>query len=439
MKTGIWWSTLPVLALLLAPLALGATRARSANRAQEPEAPAIAAHADKSIPCEACHADKATASTYEHPFFAGNCTGTCHDADSKNAYRLTVPPEQLCRNCHVTLPNEPAFLHTAVSEGYCAGCHNPHGSERPKFLRADTDAEMCLSCHADLPDGGPDGHMPAENGMCGMCHGAHGGVAEPNLNLPQPQLCVVCHANMMELPAHPHSAIERVGCTGCHDPHWAPGPKQLREPVDGVICFRCHQNDADGRALVHQPVKDRLCTFCHGPHGSEREFNLLFDQPMVCTMCHADKAAPKTYMHPAVMMGCTLCHDPHASDHPGRLKLDVITTCTMCHAGYDDGRHAAAGLTRPGHPMGDVEHPYKPGRLLDCAGCHDPHGGENPRFFYFAQTKVELCGECHATAPSKPNPAFTEWLEALERERLAEPDPPAGSEEDRNDSSGGSE
>jgi predicted CXXCH cytochrome family protein len=93
--------------------------------------------------------------------------------------------------------------------------------------------------------------------------------------------------------------------------------------------------------------------------------------------------------------GCTGCHDPHGSGNGALLAKRVNALCTSCHAEQKDGRHVTS-IARDGHKVGgDLNDPRRPGHDFSCASCHDPHGSDNPKLFYFGPTAMDMCDGCH--------------------------------------------
>ena len=239
--------------------------------------------------------------------------------------------------------------------------------------------------------------MPAAGGMCLFCHAPHGSDQEWNLVKPGGEVCKGCHPAKDDRP-QVHAAVKLGQCGECHNPHGSDHDRKLyTDPIDGT-CFRCHYDDVTGRAQAHPPVAAGRCTICHDPHGSKQPQNLYTTVNLTCGGCHPDQYRPDAKVqHGAVVAyGCTACHDPHGSDSPPfLLRASITATCTRCHEGYDDGYHVTSGAAGRGHPTGGKRDPTRPDRDLSCTSCHDPHGGDNPKLWYRASRRIELCRECH--------------------------------------------
>lgn len=197
-------------------------------RAQVNHHPTLQKEAD----CSSCHGMK-TSGKSVHSAIELGC-GTCHDVvtDGKNtAVGLKMSKAQLCFACHQKSGEE--YLHSPYAQGNCTSCHDPHSSDYPVHLRAETNT-VCLRCHAPqrfrnstaassdlLPGRGPAAKdvsasdAPAETVSATTFDSAlqaiHGS-AESFLRM------------MSALP----SARQPVLCTSCHDPHSSSRSRLIR-------------------------------------------------------------------------------------------------------------------------------------------------------------------------------------------------------------------
>ncbi len=153
--------------------------------------------------------------------------------------------------------------HGAIEMGEkCLGCHDPHSSPNIKLLKAEDSKTICLTCHStSLPrdeDGkmlmnmaehlnnNPDAHGPIMWGDCAACHDPHGSDNLRMLKAPFPEkstykftsdgyICFKCHEPKKmtqrytteltdfrngNVNAHYfHVNQKRISCKTCHDYH----------------------------------------------------------------------------------------------------------------------------------------------------------------------------------------------------------------------------
>ncbi len=146
--------------------------------------------------------------------------------------------------------------------------------------------------------------------------------------------------------------------------------------------------------------KGLFCEECHGPLGNHKddpvkEFGTPFvvsfkkipseTKNRICLQCHESglrmdwQGSP----HEATGVNCTNCH--YVTKKRSKRKLfiyeDSKNACFQCHRGLK------ARLLRNSH------HPLREGKM-DCASCHNPHGGPGPSLLKMA-TVNETCNSCH--------------------------------------------
>lgn len=189
--------------------------------------------AAQSETCLSCHeqAGKLTHMRSSEHMQAGVTCVECHEAHpSKDAKfvrtsngvnpMLKGSQMELCMKCHTQVASEFSMpVHHRLKEGIldCSSCHDMHGSEQPKALKADA-KELCISCHQDKR--GPfmfEHEAMAEEG-CIACHAPHGSAGENMLKVRDPKaLCLSCHSKETGVPPHPRmSSSTTVDCTKCH-------------------------------------------------------------------------------------------------------------------------------------------------------------------------------------------------------------------------------
>jgi predicted CXXCH cytochrome family protein len=366
--------------------------------------------------CYGCHARKDQQKSVHTVIRQGSCL-SCHAAHSSGfAGLITQPREKVCFECHDadTLATKPV-KHAPVSEGRCLDCHDAHGGNLPNNVKAESGSAFCLKCHdAKAPTGkGTPGapfridltkkvvHAAFKRTDCLGCHdGGHGSDRLKLLKKNPVDLCYGCHERK-DRSKHPHSAVIVGDCAVCHDPHSSDNPKLVAKPTVQATCFTCHQDDLTGRKVVHAPVA-KGCDQCHDPHGSANRFALKGGEgKAACYKCHKPVDGGKVKHAALERYGCTACHDPHGTDRAALLATRVNALCASCHPEQKDGRHVTP-VVASGHPVGgNLNDPRRPGRDFTCASCHNPHGSDNPRLFYFGGSSMESCDGCHGDKSGK--------------------------------------
>ncbi len=367
--------------------------------------------------CYGCHERKDQKKHVHTAVRQGECL-ECHDAHSSELPGLAKQPrERLCFACHEVddLATKPV-RHAPVLEGKCLDCHDPHGSDLPRAARAEGRV-LCLRCHdAKAPTGrgtpGPAArvdlskkvvHQSVANGECHDCHEVgHSSENLKLLNEPPPALCYGCHERKDD-QKFVHGAVRVGDCVVCHLPHSSDQPALLTKPERKDVCFTCHQDDVTGRAVVHKPVAEGKCQDCHGAHGAPNRMILTKgDGKKTCLACHKSFGDVKTRHLPVERYGCTGCHDPHGTANRFLLAKPTNELCIGCHPGTADGRHVSAWLPN-GHLIGGGGKldPRRPDRPFSCASCHNPHGSDSPKMFYYGSNPMESCDGCHGDKSGK--------------------------------------
>ncbi len=262
-----------------------------------------------------------------------------------------------CLMCHPDKA-EAANVHPAVFMG-CESCHAlvdatnmPHDfGGSPRGLAAEP-PDLCFFCHdSGMFSGKETVHMPVVAGMCTTCHNPHGSNEAKLLRATKPEVCYECHDKTKFYGPTIHVPVGLGTCEACHEPHQSDNPKLFVGDGTQVVCFNCHDSSAFEGTSVHPPVAAGLCTECHLPHAGQNAFLLLRRGNLLCRKCHADiEKQPHAIMgfsqagHPlrgrkdpiraGKVFGCLSCHNPHASDSPRlfRYKADsMFDLCTYCH------------------------------------------------------------------------------------------------------------
>ena len=127
-----------------------------------------------------------------HPAMDDDCT-ICHDPHLKMAPGIQPG---LCAECHDLEDQAFRDSHYNLQPANCGGCHNPHGSSKPKLMRA-------------------YGHVPFVDRECDICHDQGGSDGRLKSN----DLCLDCHDFETRGEVHGKVDLATDKCLDCHSPH----------------------------------------------------------------------------------------------------------------------------------------------------------------------------------------------------------------------------
>lgn len=182
--------------------------------------------------------------------------------------------------------------------------------------------------------------------------------------------------------AYFHRDEKEKKCAECHK-------------VERETCLECHKRII-AKKYVHGPAGSGDCDVCHEVKPQNGiKYTIKQDALELCLNCH-DTMKPEnfTYLHGPFAVGrCEDCHNLHASDYPQQLLRETNELCKTCHAEFrpPDISHVVSK-----HPLSGKKDKSKPGRLIQCSSCHNPHGEKTPFFFVKgASSRMELCRVCH--------------------------------------------
>ena len=186
-----------------------------------------------------------------------------------------------CLSCHI---GGPEHMNTINSEHAkngvgCTSCHSPHHPETREFLLKKAQPELCYTCHLtqkaqfDMPF-----HHRVNEGLvkCTDCHNPHGTVKPKQVRAAasQDEVCFKCHTDKQGPFAFEHQPVKTDGCTICHQTHGGPNPHMLKLANVNLLCLQCHTQSsfsgAPGAPSFHNQASFfQSCVLCHSEiHGS---------------------------------------------------------------------------------------------------------------------------------------------------------------------------
>jgi predicted CXXCH cytochrome family protein len=166
------------------------------------------------------------------------------------------------------------------------------------------------------------------------------------------------------------------------------------------LTSKCHSN-LFANKFMHSPLKAHGCVVCHELLGNRLKdkklpsthpniaLNLGSNQLPVCQKCHVEwekKFSSKTFFHSAISkLGCTSCHNPHGGDNPKFLKEKAFNQelCISCHKKNGNWE------------KGDKDKVHRAINVKDkCLNCHEIHSSNHQKLL--KEEPVDLCLKCHA-------------------------------------------
>jgi len=199
-------------------------------------------------------------------------------------------------------------------------------------------------------------------------------------------------------PYYLHTPTGESPCIPCHRMEATLFDVSPERP-DASPCYPCHRQLGNA-VYTHQPVAAGACFRCHEVVKGKRKYTIRQPVQTTCFMCHSAQA--KAWKHkkmrhgPTAVGNCTLCHNPHGSDWPALTPTHPTDLCLNCHNDKQSGLHVIAGFFAKGHPVKGPENPLRKDRPFSCAGCHNPHAGDNQNLLNKERDSLEnYCQTCH--------------------------------------------
>lgn len=174
---------------------------------------------------------------------------------------------------------------------------------------------------------------------------------------------------------------------------------ELKSSEINCLTSKCHSNMGQYKVL-HKPLKAKGCVVCHQVINSDvknkklpaNHLNIALaideQQSAVCKECHVEwmaKLNKKNHHHSAIdKNGCTGCHNPHGGDAPKFLKVKPINQelCLSCHKKNENWE------------KGDKEVAHRAMSVKNkCFNCHEIHASDRPKLL--KDEVVKLCSSCH--------------------------------------------
>lgn len=359
--------------------------------------------------CMNCHG-KMVKFEYVHEVINEDCFN-CHTYNNRahpgpkgNEFTLTETVPDLCFICHESY-SEKSFIHTPISEGDCASCHDPHASNYGNLLSA-SEEKICAECHdLNIPESDLV-HAPVNEGNCSSCHDPHQSEFSALLKGEKKTLCFQCHENTKKEFDQEFTHVPVDDCANCHVHHSSPNKNLLAEKSPD-LCYMCHESyEGENILSSHNIMNDeKSCSNCHSPHAANSSLLLYKEGKELCLDCHSqrlsiseklidnigEKINTAKSIHPAVEMdGCVTCHKAHNSEYPFLLtanypkgkysgpSADNFALCFECH---DTGllrKEFSEDVTtfRDGNINLHYLH-MKDKKARSCSLCHDMHASSN--------------------------------------------------------------
>ena len=215
--------------------------------------------------------------------------------------------------------------------------------------------------------------------------------------------CTECHADLATAfagsqhgKAFAHDdAYTAASCESCHsgaakhaetgEPDDVQTPREAGTLAANAICSSCHDNNEQHTfwsGSAHE-ASGLGCVDCHSVHAAqvERRGIAMTGTTQLCLSCHTTMSVAMTQRsrHPLRegQMDCASCHNPHGGLSEKLVKADSVND--LCYGCHQEKR-------------GPFLWEHSPVRE-DCQTCHDPHGSNNTDLLVARAS--QLCESCH--------------------------------------------
>lgn len=221
--------------------------------------------------------------------------------------------------------------------------------------------------------------------------------------------CFLCHEDYIAtIGRTKHAKVFQAkykglweGCEKCHGPlsiHMNGATREERSAAvvsfskistetKNKICLQCHQKGITMHWAGSTHDRNGVsCSNCHYVADRKSRQKLFIDEDpkKACYQCHRGvRAKMMKASHMPVREGkmdCASCHNPHGGPGPSLLKAATVNdTCYACH------QERRAPVIWEHAPVRE-----------NCSNCHDPHGSN---FGTLLKTRMPyLCQQCHSAA-----------------------------------------
>lgn len=224
-----------------------------------------------------CHPDISSKRNLHGPVATRQCTpchklGKNYDPNRHNteSFDMTTDRKKLCLECHDDIKKKMTLksTHKDMADMGCIICHDPHQSERKFHLKEINIARICLKCHKKLGNSIINStyvHRPIKDGRCEGCHNPHPSGC--------PSFLKNCHNEEPDIWGGPPNSSYISSCWGCHQRETILDNRTLltgfrngdlnlhylhvveKRPRAGHPCKRCHQKHASNTpSLIRDDV-----------------------------------------------------------------------------------------------------------------------------------------------------------------------------------------
>ena len=240
---------------------------------------------------------------------------------------------------------EKKIVHKPVQNGECFSCHNAHGSDEAKLLKA-TGAKLCAQCHGDLMKAGRGQYRPSA-----LRERTVPGVPQPSRK-----------QQRRDDPPEPEHPLSRSAMRKWRRRFKA--SKSRHKPVEDGLVHEVPQSPSDETRQTAAGAGARYVPgLSQGPEGADEQGD-------------------------------------HASSRSGRLpglpQASWVAAGKAARPARSGDLQLSATMSR--RIRSRSAHIYIDASVMNCRSCHDPHASKDPKFFkenVHAPFAGRSCDDCH--------------------------------------------